>query len=269
VRLGFRQVKGLSEKRMATFIERRGAGYRSVRDVWLRSGLGAGEIERLAKADAFRSLGFDRRAALWDVQALDREGTAGGLPLLERPGFGLADNEPGTVLPPMPAGEHVVQDYRSLGLSLKAHPVSFLRRHLDAAGITPNAHLAAARDGQRLTVAGIVLVRQRPGSGKTIFLTLEDENAIANVIVWNKVFQRYRPVVMGAKLIRAAGRVQSESDVVHIVADRLDDLTPWLGLLSEDAGASRAEAGGKVVLPERWALPKLPADVMPKGRNFH
>jgi error-prone DNA polymerase len=271
VRLGFRQIKGLSEKRMAVFIERRGEGYRSVRDVRRRSGLDTGEIEKLARADAFRSIGLDRRAALWEVRALDRKGKAGGLPLLERPG--LCDNEPKVTLPPMPAGEHVVQDYRSLGLSLKAHPVSFLRRHLDAAGIMPNAHLASTPDGTRATVAGIVLVRQRPGSGKTIFLTLEDENAIANVIVWNKVFRRYRAVVMGAKFIRITGRVQSESGVVHVVADRLDDLTSWLGLLSEDAEpdgiGTREEAGAGPVLPNRPALSRLPADVMPKGRNFH
>ena len=271
VRLGFRQVKGLSEKRMAVFIGRRGEGYRSIRDVWLRSGLDAGEIERLARADAFRSIGLDRRAALWDVRALDRKGAAGGLPLLERPG--LSDNEPQVALPPMPTGEHVVQDYRALGLSLKAHPVSFLRRHLGMAGIMPNTHLASVPDGKRVTVAGIVLVRQRPGSGKTIFLTLEDEQAIANVIVWNKVFERYRPVVMGAKFIRATGRVQSESDVVHVVADRLDDLTPWLGLLSEDACLGEAEAEEKAAagaLPPDWrTFSRLPANVMPKGRNFH
>ncbi|TAN01933.1 MAG: DNA polymerase III subunit alpha [Rhizobiaceae bacterium] len=271
VRLGFRQVKGLSEKHMAVFTQRRGEGYRSVRDIWLRSGLDAGEIEKLARADAFQSIGLDRRAALWEVRVLDRKGKAGGMPLLER--SALPDNEPRVMLPRMPAGEHVVQDYRSLGLSLKAHPVSFLRRHLDAAGIMPNARLASTPDGTRVTVAGIVLVRQRPGSGKTIFLTLEDDDAIANVIVWNKVFERYRLVVMGAKLIRATGRVQSESGVVHVVADRLDDLTPWLGLLSEDACLSGIEAEGKAATdaaPPGWqALSKLPADVMPKGRNFH
>jgi error-prone DNA polymerase len=271
VRLGFRQVKGLSEMRMAVFIQRRGEGYRSVRDIWLRSGLDAGEIEKLARADAFRSIGLDRRAALWEVRALDRGEKAGGMPLLER--SALPDNEPRVMLPRMPAGEHVVQDYRSLGLSLKAHPVSFLRRRLGAAGIMPNVRLASTPDGTRVTVAGIVLVRQRPGSGKTIFLTLEDDDAIANIIVWNKVFQRYRPVVMGAKLIRATGRVQSESGVVHVVADRLDDLTPWLGLLSEEACLSEVKAEGRAAAgataPGWRTLSKLPADVMPKGRNFH
>jgi error-prone DNA polymerase len=273
VRLGFRQIKGLSEKRMAVFIERRGESYRSVRDVWLRSGLDAGEIEKLARADAFRSIGLDRRAALWEVRALDRAGSAADLPLLEGPDLQLGDNEPKIVLPRMPAGEHVVQDYRSLGLSLKAHPVSFLRRHLDIAGIMPNAHLASTPDGRRVTVAGIVLVRQRPGSGKTIFLTLEDENAIANIIVWNKIFERYRAVVMGAKFIRVTGRVQSESGVIHVVAEKLDDLTPWLGRLSEDAWLNKAEPMEKTATgpmrPNYDVLSKLPAGVMPKGRNFH
>jgi len=269
VRLGFRQIKGLSEKRMAAFIARRGDGYGSVRDVWLRSGLDAGEIERLARADAFRSIGLDRRAALWEVRALDRKGTAGGLPLLERPG--LSDNEPKVMLPSMPASEHVIQDYRSLGLSLKGHPISFLRRHLDGAGILPNASLSSTPDGRRVTVAGIVLVRQRPGSGKTIFLTLEDEQAIANVIVWHKIFLRYRATVMGAKFIRVTGRVQSESGVVHVVAERLDDLTPWLGQLSEDACENKSgrEEAARAPLPDYRMLSKKPADVMPKGRNFH
>ena len=273
VRLGFRQIKGLSEKRMAVFIERRSEGYRSVRDVWLRSGLDAGEIEKLAKADAFRSIGLDRRTALWEVRALDRAGSADGLPLLERPGFPLSANEPRVFLPRMPAGEHVVQDYRSLGLSLKAHPVSFLRPQLDRVGIMPNAHLASMPDGKRVTVAGIVLVRQRPGSGKTIFLTLEDENAIANIIVWNKIFERYRAVVMGAKFIRVTGRVQSESGVIHVVAERLGDLSAWLGRLSEDAWLNKAatdeKEAARPLLPDHRMLSKTPADVMPKGRNFH
>ena len=133
VRLGFRQIKGLSEDRMDLLVTRRGAGYDSVRDVWMRSGLDVDEIEKLAQADAFRSIGLDRRAALWQVRALDRRSAAETMPLFDRPDIRLRDNEPETRLPVMPSGEHVIHDYRSLGLSLKAHPVSFLRARLDIA----------------------------------------------------------------------------------------------------------------------------------------
>src|SRR5690606_30272796 len=114
----------------------------------------------------------------------------------------LADNEPATRLPVMPAGEHVIHDYRSLGLSLKAHPVSFLRGRLDACGVIPNERLPSVKNGARVTVCGLVLVRQRPGKGNAIFLTLEDENGIANIVVWQRDFERLLPVIMGSKLLR-------------------------------------------------------------------
>ena len=139
VRLGFRQIKGLSEDRMKQFVDRRGSGYETVRDVWLRSGLDVDEIEKLAQADAFRSIGLDRRAALWAVRALDGKSAAEKLPLFDQKDIRLRDLEPETRLPTMPLGEHVIHDYRSLGLSLKAHPVAFLRERLDRTGVTPNA----------------------------------------------------------------------------------------------------------------------------------
>jgi error-prone DNA polymerase len=236
VRLGFRQVKGLSANEIDVFVKRRGEGYLSVRDVWLRSGLDVGSIEKLAQADAFRSIGLDRRAALWAVRALDRRSAAETLPLFDRPEVRLDDREPETRLPAMPLGEHVIHDYRSLSLSLKAHPLSFLRPALDQAGITPNAMLPAVANGRRVSVAGLVLVRQRPGKGNAIFLTLEDEKAIANVIVWHRDFERFRPVIMGGKLLRVSGRLQCEPDVIHIIADDMEDLSWQLGALSETAG---------------------------------
>ena len=153
VRLGFRQIKGLSEDRMEILVARRGEGYESVRDVWLRSGLDVDEIEKLAQADAFRSTGLDRRAALWQVRALDSKAAAETMPLFDRPGIRLQDNEPATELPVMPAGEHVIHDYRSLGLSLKAHPrllpacpVGCARRYAQ--------RTAAARAGQEPRLRG-------------------------------------------------------------------------------------------------------------------
>jgi error-prone DNA polymerase len=290
VRLGFRQIRGLSEDRMDAFVGRRGDGYSTVRDVWLRSGLDVDEIEKLAEADAFRSIGLGRRKALWAVKALDRKAAAEFLPLFDRPDLALRDHEPETVLPAMPPGEHVIHDYRMLGLSLKAHPVSFLRERLDAAGITPGARLPSVPDGRRIWVAGLVLVRQRPGNGKTIFLTLEDEGGIANVIIWERKFARYRSVVMGARFIRVRGRVQSESGVIHIVAEHIEDLTPWLSELSEGFrllgnlsnadevkrpakagrdGRSRRRGGALPALERDYqTLADEPRKVMPKGRNF-
>ena len=294
VRLGFRQIKGLSKDRMEAFVVRRGDGYESVRDVWLRSGLDVDEIERLAQADAFRSLGLDRREALWAVKALNGKSAAEKLPLFDRPKSRLRDHEPQTQLPLMPLGEHVIHDYRSLGLSLKAHPVAFLRPRLDRIGITPNAQLGKVRDGKRISVAGLVLVRQRPGKGNAIFLTLEDEKSVANVIVWARTFERFRPVIMGSRFIRVTGKLQTESDVIHIVAEKMEDLTPWLAELSEQATLIdpyvRADAvrhGGSdgrekaadaaarpphemtaELLPDREELAWQTRQVMPKGRNF-
>jgi error-prone DNA polymerase len=257
VRLGFRQIRGLSRERMEMLAARRGGGYSSMRDVWLRSGLDADELEKLAQADAFRSIGLDRRAALWAVRALGGRPAAGTPSLFDRPPLQLRDLEPETKLPEMPLGEHVIRDYRSLGLSLKAHPVAFLRQRLDRAGITPNAALPSLADGRRVSVAGLVLVRQRPGKGNAIFLTLEDDHAIANIVIWPRIFDRYRPIVMGSRFVRVTGKLQSESDVIHIVADRIDDLSPWLAGLLEENQANLNVAAGKA------------RNVMPKGRNFH
>ncbi len=295
VRLGFRQIKGLSEAEMATFVQQRGGGYESVRDVWLRSCLHVDAIRKLAEADAFRSIGLDRRAALWAVRALDGRSAAERLPLFDRPEVRLPDNEPETTLPAMPLGEHVIHDYRLLRLSLKAHPVSFLRAGLERDGVTPNAMLPDIRGGRRISIAGLVLVRQRPGKGNAIFLTLEDENSIANVIIWPRVFDRYRPVILGGRLVRVTGKLQSESGVIHIVAERIEDLSHRLEALSEAAQTvdfrsppdeiKRAIDHASRVRPNRRGVDREalrePAGhiggepaanvkkLMPKGRNFH
>jgi error-prone DNA polymerase len=275
MRMGFNQIRGLAEKRMADFVARRGDGYVSVRDVWLRSGLDTGEIGRLADADAFRSIGLDRREALWAVRALDAKSAVESLPLFDRPELDLPDPEPVTHLPVMQPGEHVVHDYRSLGLSLKAHPVGFLRARLDRAGVTPNVRLGALADGARVTVAGLVLVRQRPGKGKAVFLTLEDEGAIANIIFWLGTFNRYRPAIMGGRFVRVTGRLQSQSGVLHIVAERIEDLSSWLGDLLDAPQKPEPEDGAPIIPPGTLAensqqmLARSARSVMPKGRNFH
>ena len=287
MRLGFRQISGLSENDGRMIEQVRGAGFDSIRDLWLRTRLKPSVLERLANADAFRSLGLDRRDALWAVRALQRSGDKDDLPLLAR--VAMPEQEPDVTLPPMLLGEHVVEDYRHLSLSLKAHPTSFLRADLARRGIVRSEQLGSIASGRTVTVAGLVLVRQRPGSANgVIFMTLEDETNIANVIVWPKTFETFRPVVLGARLVSVTGKLQNEAGVIHVVADRIDDLTPLLRRLSEH-GASveslahcdeikrpypgyrspkhRAERA-RLQREAEHAAPSLAA-VMPKGRNFH
>ena len=294
VRLGFRQISGFSEDDGLAIERCRGAGFDSIRDLWLRSALKPSALERLAAADAFRSLGLDRRQALWIVRALRRAGDKDDLPLFARAASSAL--EPDVALPPMRIGEHVVEDYRHLHLSLKAHPVSFLRRELDRRGILCHGRLATMPSGRRVTVAGLVLVRQRPGSANgVIFMTLEDETAVANTIVWPKIFEAFRPIVIGARLVSVTGKLQNEFGVIHVVAERLDDLTPLLRCLADDTGCVEALAHGDHVkhsTPD-WRTPLHPMTsptrpvdpepafagefapvektraVMPKGRNFH
>ena len=209
-------------------------------------------LERLADADAFRSIGLDRREALWAVRGLNRAGDKDDLPLFRAVAADV--REPDADLPPMPLGEHVVEDYRHLSLSLKAHPVAFVRSALAARGISKSEDLAGidapAQNARlpRVTVAGLVLVRQRPGTGKgVIFMTLEDETGIANIIVWPKIFEVLRPIVIGARFVAVTGRLQNEAGVIHVIAERIADLTPWLGLLAMRgpepiAGLARADA---------------------------
>ncbi len=294
MRLGLRQIIGAKEKDMLRLVERRGEAYDSVRDLWLRSGLSSTVLERLADADAFRSLGLDRRQALWAVRGLDRVGDQDDLPLFaSRP---ERDAEPDARLPPMPLGAHVVEDYRRLSLSLKAHPASFMRARLSARGILRSETLRSVKNGERITVAGLVLVRQRPGTaGGVIFMTLEDETGVANIIVWPKVFERLRAIVLGARFVAVTGKLQSEQGVIHIVAERMNDLTPMLGLLSEagptigalaradeahrtEPTETRKRQGNRFAQAPRFDNPRAPpsppietvdiAVAMPAGRNF-
>jgi error-prone DNA polymerase len=212
--------------------------YRDVRDLWRRSGLSRASLEKLASADAFRSLGLDRRQALWEVRGLPKESP---LPLFDRVDVAEAGAEPSVALPAMPLSEHVVDDYRTLRLSLKAHPMSFLRPRLARARIAACAELRQARDGAWVSVGGVVLVRQRPGSAQgVVFMTIEDETGIANSVIWPKVLERMRTVVMGARLVVVHGRVQRHEDIIHVIAARLEDKSEWLRLLTEDGEALSA-----------------------------
>jgi error-prone DNA polymerase len=239
MRLGLREIKGLSEDDAKLIEARRDVSYDSVRDVWLRTGLPPRVLERLADADAFGSLGLTRREALWAAKALGRVGDGDDdLPLFggnANAGTGLTvSREPDVALPPMPIGEEVVNDYRFLRLSLRAHPAQFLRAGLSQRGILRNETLRSTASGARVKISGLVTCRQRPGSAKgVVFMTIEDESTVANVIVWPKVFERLRPVVLGARYVAVTGKMQQESGVIHVVADQLEDLTHWLAQLAE------------------------------------
>ncbi|MCO6050988.1 error-prone DNA polymerase [Mesorhizobium sp. RP14(2022)] len=274
VRLGFRLVKGLREEDMTALAAARGEGYDSVRDVWLRTRLSASVIRRLAEADAFRSLGLDRREALWAAQALDPGSATERLPLFDSTKTGFREHEPETRLPPMPLGAHVVHDYRAMALSLKAHPVLFLRSRLVQARVMPSARLADTPSNRRVSVAGLVLVRQRPGSAKgVIFMTLEDETGVANIIVWKKCFELHRAVVLGARFVRVEGRLQSQSGVIHVVAERITDLSSWLGLLAEEGPTIKTLTRADEIGHQKGSMDMNHVEpvrrVMPKGRNFH
>ena len=294
VRLGFRQVSGLSAAHAVKIESVRGGGFDSVRDLWLRTSLPPAALEKLAKADAFRSLGLTRRDALWAVRALQRTGDKDDLPLFRR--VKMPELEPDALLPPMPPGEQVIEDYRHLSLSLKAHPLSFLRAELDQKGILPHERLPDLASGARVTVAGLVLVRQRPGDAKAIFMTLEDETGIANTILWLRTFEMYRPIVLGARLISVTGMLQNEYGVIHVVADHFEDLSALLRRLSADnlretlSPADEAKRiddtrprlerhrhprTGDALVTALKRKPSEPFDVsqaaavLPKGRNFH
>jgi error-prone DNA polymerase len=240
LRLGFREIAGCRKQDAAQLVSARGAGYRTLHELWRKSGLGPAALETLAKADAFGSLFIDRRRALWQIHALDD----GQMPLFDPDEASPAASEwPSHIpaedlaapLPTMSLGEQVIEDYHAIGMSLRAHPLSLLRAPLDRLGVTPNRSLAIAKDGQRIKVAGIVLVRQRPGTASgVIFMTLEDEDGIANIVVWPKVFEANRRIVLGGRMVMIEGKLQREGIVVHVVADRVTDLTPMLHTLNEE-----------------------------------
>ncbi|HEU0163043.1 MAG TPA: error-prone DNA polymerase [Rhizomicrobium sp.] len=246
LRLGLRQIGGFSEEEAKKIMTARDRPFGSIRDLWLRTGLTPISLRQLAMADAFGSLGLSRREALWAVRAMRRVADKDDLPLLSR--MLLPPQEQAVALPVMTQGQEVVEDYTHLSLSLKTHPVTLLRPALDAMRVHTNAEFLGLPDGARACIAGLVLVRQHPGSAKSIFMTLEDETAAANVMVWPKIFEAYRPIVMGARMVAITGRVQSESGVIHLIAEDLKDLTPLLRSLKD----------GDTV-----------EDAMPKGRNFH
>jgi error-prone DNA polymerase len=266
VRLGLRMVKGLGNAEAARLLSCRGDQlFRSVDDLWRRAGIPSAALVELAQADAFcSSLGLARREALWAIKALRDE----PLPLFAaasaRELTPVSEQiEPDVSLRPMTAGSEVVEDYSHIGLTLRQHPVSFLRADLARRGITTCSEAMTSRDRRWVEVAGLVLVRQRPGSAKGVmFITLEDETGIANLVVWQKVFEAHRRIVLGAAMISVKGRIQREGDVVHLVVHHLADLSVELASVgSREVGFPLPRGRGDEFqhgspAPDPRALPK-------------
>ncbi|WP_210527700.1 error-prone DNA polymerase [Rubellimicrobium arenae] len=271
VRLGFRTIGGFPRAAARRLLDARAEPFRDIPDLQRRAGLSAAWVRRLAEADAMRSLFIDRRQALWEAGALR---DAPDLPLFQ--GSPDEGEEPAVPLPPMPLPEQVVADYQTLRLSLKAHPLSFLRRSLSAQGYITAAQLAGSRPFQRVKLAGLVLVRQRPGSAKGVcFITLEDETGSANLVVWPKVMETFRKVVMQARLLVIEGYVQREVEIVHIVAERLIDRTDALFRLAPEGFSPALSHADEVVKPvqgsARGSSQGHPRDarIVPQSRDFH
>jgi error-prone DNA polymerase len=233
LRLGFRQLKGFKKDDADSLIAARAQGdFTTMRAVWLGAGLGERALETLARGDGWNSVDLNRRGALWAAKGLGPR----PLPLFAT----AASPEPAISLPAMSRGQEVTEDYRHLGLSLKQHPLALLRDSLTGMRIAESARLKTLRDGAKVEVAGLVLIRQQPGTASgVIFMTLEDETGVANIVVWPRVFQRFRRVLLGSQLLAARGLVQRDESglVIHVVADRLSDLTPHLQALGDGTDA--------------------------------
>jgi error-prone DNA polymerase len=263
LRLGLREVSGLKEGDADLLTSpRTGGAAHSIatlhRTTLHGTGLPVPALAKLAAADCFRSFGLDRRAALWEVKALAKSRP---LPLFAFAGTDDQGTDETMTLPEMPLSEHVVNDYQTIKLSLKAHPMEFLRASCASLGVTHNRALKDMRDGRFVTVAGVVLVRQRPGSAKgVVFLTLEDEFAVCNVVIWPNVLEAHRSIVMGARLMLIKGRVQKAGAIIHVVANRIEDKTHWLAELVEDGKPGHQHSSTRHPRNIR---------VMPDSRDFH
>ena len=280
LRLGLRQIDGFREDWAKAILWARieGGPFGSLDDLRTRARLPAGALDALAAADALNGLSLTRRPGLWAAKGLPRAAPA---PLFAAAGIEEADGPTPPSLPTPALSEEVVHDYGTIRLSLKAHPISFLRERLAKAGVIPAVAVDKVPDDRRAAVAGVVLVRQRPGSAKgVVFLTLEDETGVTNVVVWPKVFEKYRSVVMGARLLLVRGKIQrapdSEGRVTHLVAEIVEDRTGDLTLLSEDdLKPKRSPAdGASSASPERGEAEyrhRHPRDVrvLPPSRDFH
>jgi error-prone DNA polymerase len=228
VRLGFRLVAGLKKAAANRLVQARQAPFSSPAELMHRAGLNRSAMLTLAQADAFGSMGLDRRQALWAVMGLEDN----ALPLFA----GLSPPIVRASLPAMPDGQSVAEDYAALGLSLKRHPMAFLRPDLERKGLVTAERLRTITSNRRVTIAGLVLFRQRPATASgTIFITLEDETGSANLIVWPAISEKFRRAVFGAKLLACTGTLQREGQVIHVVAKSLYDWSGEIYKLHEGA----------------------------------
>ena len=259
LRLGFRQIDGLAKRDMAALIAARRAGYVNIDELAARSAIPVRALRALADADAYRSIGLDRREALWVVRRLPDDAPLPLFAFADAPELGV---EPDMGLPVMPLSEHVATDYQTTRLSLKAHPMAILRPIFRKERTATCAEISAMRDGVWARSAGVVLVRQRPGNGKATFITLEDETGVTNVVLWTRTLERFRSEVMGARLLVVEGRVQkSPEGVVHLMGARLYDRSGDLQrMVDGDTGDVRAV--------HSHGHPRN-VRVLPKSRDFH
>jgi len=271
LRLGFRQIKGFRKEDAALIVSRRGNGYRDPQSLWLRAGLDASVLQSLAEADAFGDLGLTRRDALWQVRALRAQAP---LLLFNDPIDGESISEPAVELPSMHLGEEVVEDYVSMRMTLRAHPMELLRPALP--GLVPNDQLAVA-PLKPTSVCGLVITRQRPGTASgVIFLTLEDETGVANIVVWRSIYQRFRRAVMGGRLLRVTGPLQREGVVVHLIAQKIEDMSHLLTELGHPlegaVGITRPEADDAPRPPRHRPAAQHPREQAKRlfpSRDFH
>jgi error-prone DNA polymerase len=270
MRLGFRQLDGVGEEDGGVLAERRGTGYSSV-EMMRERGISSPLLRKLADADAFRSIGLERREALWRVRRLPDDGQLSLFAAAEARELG---DDPDVALPAMPLGEHVTADYQTARFSLKSHPMQILRPIFRREGVLTCADTSALQDGKWARTAGVILVRQRPGTGNAIFITLEDETGITNVLLWAKVFEKFRAETMGSRLLLVEGRAQkSKEGVTHLMGARLIDRTHELEKLSEDYTLDiEPSRGDEVAYPQAghsmWRHPRN-VRVLPKSRDFH
>ncbi|MEO1113354.1 MAG: error-prone DNA polymerase [Pseudomonadota bacterium] len=277
LRLGFRQIKGMREEDADWIVAARGNGYPDTETLWLRTGVPPATLERLAEADAFAGMGLSRRDALWQVKTIR---SPKPLPLFNDPIDGEAIFEPDIVLPAMHLGQEVVEDYLATRLTLRAHPMELLRPHI--AQLTPHDRLARLTpyEARRVSVAGLVVTRQRPGTASgVIFITLEDETGVSNVVVWPKMYEQYRAAVIGGRLLKVTGRLEREGIVVHLIADHIEDCSHKLTLLGHPNDEVLGQTTGKtdeVPVHLKSAAPKPramhPRDQAKKlfpSRDFH
>jgi error-prone DNA polymerase len=273
LRIGLRQIDGFQEAwGQALTDERKHAGpFASIEELARRVKLPARALDLLADADACRSLGQQRREAAWEVRRMP----PGDLPLFAAAKARELAEEPDAKLPAMPLSEEVAADYQTVRLSLKQHPMTFLRPFFRSEGILSSEEFNHIRNGARAKIAGVVLVRQRPGKGNAIFATLEDETGIVNILLWARMFERYRLPLMASRLMEAHGVVQRVKegpvDVIHLMADRIVDRTAELARLSEDHQAEiDMSPGDKALRPDlrRSGHPRN-VRVLPPSRDFH